>query len=233
MLLPVFVGIYYLGFWLRFEGQLGGDQLQCLPRHGGWIVAGEAGVVRRLAGLSRMASIGHVLRSVGLASQAATGSLVTMAMIQYLLAPSPVIPRSVFLLDWGTTIVVLGGARSLVRGFREITLVAVLLGRSGAGADRRRRRHGRVDAAARSAASADRATKSSASSTTAPSLREPASRACRCSAPANRSANLSQRHRVRQILVMQGELAGSQLRKLIDDAHAAAAKSASCPTTGN
>ena len=34
-----------------------------------------------------------------------------MAMIQYLLVPVPAIPRSVFLLDWGTTIVVLGGAR--------------------------------------------------------------------------------------------------------------------------
>ena len=40
--------------------------------------------------------------------KAATGGLVTMAMIQYLLGPRPLVPRSVFLLDWGTTIVVLG-----------------------------------------------------------------------------------------------------------------------------
>ena len=42
--------------------------------------------------------------------RAASGGLLTAAMIQYLLEPVPAIPRSVFLLDWGTTIVVLGGA---------------------------------------------------------------------------------------------------------------------------
>ncbi len=52
--------------------------------------------------------------------RAATGGLLTMMMIQYLLGPQPTIPRSVFLLDWGTTIVVLGGIRSLLRGVREM-----------------------------------------------------------------------------------------------------------------
>ena len=51
--------------------------------------------------------------------QAATGALLTMSMIQFLLGPLPAVPRSVFLLDWGATIVVLGGTRSLLCGFHE------------------------------------------------------------------------------------------------------------------
>ena len=61
-----------------------------------------------------------------------------MSMIQFLLGPLPPVPRSVFLLDWGTTIVVFGGARSLVRGFREAALVALRIAGPGARAHRRR-----------------------------------------------------------------------------------------------
>jgi hypothetical protein len=38
MLVPVFVGIYWLSFWLRFERQLDGKTLACFTQTVGWIV---------------------------------------------------------------------------------------------------------------------------------------------------------------------------------------------------
>ena len=119
LLLPVFVGIYYLSYWLRFEGQVGDYHYLSFRNTVGWIVMVKLGWfagLRVCQGWRRSVTFYDLI----VLMQAATGALVTMAMIQYLLAPLPNIPRSIFLLDWGTTIVILGGARSLVRGFREM-----------------------------------------------------------------------------------------------------------------
>ena len=37
-LLPLFAGIYYFDFWLRFEGELSGDRLHCLLATASWVV---------------------------------------------------------------------------------------------------------------------------------------------------------------------------------------------------
>ena len=117
-LLPALVGIYYLSFWLRFdEGQLSGE-LACFRATVGWVLLVKLGwfvALRACRDWSRSVSFYDLLVLL----RAATGGLLTIAMIQYLLAPAPAIPRGVVLLDWGTTIVVLGGARSLLRGVRE------------------------------------------------------------------------------------------------------------------
>lgn len=118
MLLPAFVGIYWLSFWLRFEGQLGNKDLACFTATVGWIVAAKLGwfvSLRACRGWSRAVTF-YDLRVL---VRAATAGLLTVMMIQYLAGPHPAIPRSVFFLDWGGTVVVLGGIRSLLRGVSE------------------------------------------------------------------------------------------------------------------
>ena len=216
-LLPVFVGIYYLSYWLRFEGQLGEGELECFRATAGWVV------LVKLAWFVGLQVCQGWRRSVTFYDlvvllQAATGGLATMALVQVLFTPPPPIPRSVLLLDWGTTIVVLGGARSLLARGPRGPLAAVLLGSPGAGADRRGGRHGAVDAADDPPHRPAALPRRRFPRRRMPNCWEPASRACRCSAPANRRTRLVERHRIRQVWVTQGELTGPQLRKLIDDA---------------
>ena len=119
VLVPVFVGIYWLSFWLRFEGQLDDENLACFATTVAWIVTVKLVwfvALRACRGWTRSVTFYDLM----ILLRAATGGLVTMMLIQYLLGPAPTIPRSVFLLDWGTTVVVLGGSRSLLRGVREM-----------------------------------------------------------------------------------------------------------------
>ena len=141
-----------------------------------------------------------------------------MAMIQYPARPRCRSSRAACsCLDWGATIVVLGGARSLVRGCPRNALVAVFHGQPGAGADCRRGRHGRLDAADdpphRPAALSRRRLHRRQRRPCGTRIEGvPVLGAC------DHAGQLVERHQVRQILVMQGELAGPQLRKLVDDA---------------
>ncbi len=119
MLVPAFIGIYWASFWLRFEGQLDDENLACFAATVGWIVTVKLGWfagLRACRGWRRSVTFYDLV----ILLRAATGGLLTMMTIQYLLGPLPTIPRSVFLLDWGTTVVVLGGIRSLLRGVREM-----------------------------------------------------------------------------------------------------------------
>lgn len=118
-LLPAFVGIYWLSFWLRFERQLAGENLACFTATVGWIVTLKLGWfvgLRVCRGWIRPVAFYDLVVLL----RTATAATLTAMMIQYLATPSPAVPRSVFLLDWGVTIVVLGGVRSLLRGVSEM-----------------------------------------------------------------------------------------------------------------
>jgi FlaA1/EpsC-like NDP-sugar epimerase len=215
-LLPVFAGIYYLAFWLRFDGQLSNENLHCFQATLGWIVLVKlvwfAGL-RVCQGWTRSVTFYDLM----VLFQAVTGSMATTAVIQYLAGSSPAVPRSIFLLDWGTTLIVLGGARSMVRGFREArwsllsstNRARVLIagaGEMGISALRMIRRLDRprylvvgfIDNNVKLAGTRIEGV--------------PVLGGC------HRADQIIHRHRVKQILVMQGELAGPQLRRLIDDA---------------
>ncbi len=215
-LLPVFAGIYYLDFWLRFEGEMTGDQLRCFLATVGWVVLVKLAWfvgLRVCQGWRRSVTFYDLV----VLFQAATGGLVTMSMIQFLLGPLPVVPRSVFLLDWGTTIVVLGGARSLVRGFREARWslfspaeqVRVLIagaGEMGMSMLRMIRRTGQpryqvVGFLDRNAGLVGTRIEG-----------VPVLGGC------EQAKQLVEQHRIRQILVVQGAFSGPQLRQLMDDA---------------
>jgi len=215
-LLPVFVGTYYLSYWLRFEGQLQDDGLHSFRATVSWIVLTKLlwfVSLRACQGWSRSVTFYDLM----ILLRAATGSLITMVMIQFLVAPLPTIPRSVILLDWGTTIIVLGGACSLVRGFRELRWsifsstdqVRVLIagaGDMGASMLRMLRRISRPRYQV-------------------VGFVDPCRELVGCRVEGmpvlgtcEQTNQLVERHRIQQILVMQGELAGTQLRKLVDDA---------------
>ena len=213
----VLAGIYYLSFWLRFEGQLGDSELACFRATVGWVVAGETRLVRGLAGVPGVEPLGHVLRSGGPAAGGhrrpaddgddpiplGSAARHSPQRVPAGLGHDDRRPRR-------RPLAVAGSARD--------ALVAVLLGRPGAGADRRRRRHGGLDAA-------DDPPHRPAALRVVGFIddnprpgRGRGSRACRWSASANTRGNSSSATRARQILVMQGELAGPQLRRLMDDA---------------
>ncbi|QDT45621.1 UDP-N-acetyl-alpha-D-glucosamine C6 dehydratase [Gimesia alba] len=118
--LPIFCAIYYLAFWLRFEGSLNVDG-----------VLGEYGfrmfrsTVLWAVGLKTLTFWGSgvykirsryitVLDLVNLA-KAVTLSSAALAIIDYLIYPNIMIPRSVFLIDWGSTILAVCGVCAGIR----------------------------------------------------------------------------------------------------------------------
>ena len=117
-LVPVCAAVYYLAFWLRFEGQLYERGWQSFHDTVVWIVLTKLvvfGWFRIYHGRSRYATFHDLLSLL----QAATCSSVLMALIDYLFFPYSSIPRSVFLMDWGATVVVIGGLRAIVRAVQE------------------------------------------------------------------------------------------------------------------
>ena len=214
-LLPCFVGIYFLSYWLRFEGQLGENELTLFQATVGWVVLAKLFwfvSMRACRGWSRSVTFYDLLVLL----RAATAGLLTVAMIQYLLAPWPTIPRSVFLLDWGATIVALGGARSLLRGVRETrwTLfsttnrVRVLIagaGDMGASTLRMIRRIDRPNYHVVGFIDDD------------PNLPGTCIEGVPVVGDCGHVRQLVDRHGIQQILVMRGELAGTRLRKLVEE----------------
>ena len=215
-LLPAFVGIYWLSYCLRFEGQLGSEEWGCFRATVGWVVMVKLAWFVGLR-VCRGWSCSVTFYDLVVLLQAATGALLTMTTIQFFLSPLPTIPRSVFLLDWGTTVVVLGGARSLVRGVREMRWslfspadqVRVLIagaGDMGAATLRMLRRIDRPRYRVVGFLGGS------------PALVGTRIEGIRVIGLCEDAGQLVNRHSVQEILVMQGELSGVQLRRLMNDA---------------
>jgi FlaA1/EpsC-like NDP-sugar epimerase len=117
-LLPIFITVYYLSYWLRFEGQLGRSGFDTFRATVGWVVCAKLVCfvgMRACRGWSRPVTF----YDLGVLLRAASCGAIVVTFIFYTLVPYPAIPRSVLMLDWGTTIVVVGGLRSMRRGWRE------------------------------------------------------------------------------------------------------------------
>jgi FlaA1/EpsC-like NDP-sugar epimerase len=111
---PLFALIHYAAYWLRFEGQLGPREQLQFSTTVAWVVLAKFLIFRSFGvfqGWGRFVTF-HDL--VVLVQTATTGSLL-IAFGDYLLFPSVAVPRSVFLMDWGATIFIIGGLRSIVR----------------------------------------------------------------------------------------------------------------------
>jgi FlaA1/EpsC-like NDP-sugar epimerase len=117
-LLPVFVAIYYLSFWLRFEGQLGPVERREFLLTVAWVVLIK---LLMFAWFRIHRSWGRFVTFYDLIAlvQAATAGLLLIVLIFRFFLSQPTVPRSVFLLDWGATIVAVGGVRAALRISRE------------------------------------------------------------------------------------------------------------------
>ncbi len=118
LLVLIFVASYYFSYWLRYEGQLTARPLSSFAGTVALAVAIKLMVflwfhIHR--GWARFLTFYDLVALV----QAASSSLLVFVLIDRLFITEHVIPRSVFLLDWGTTIVMVGGLRAALRVFQE------------------------------------------------------------------------------------------------------------------
>ncbi|MCA9189931.1 MAG: hypothetical protein KDA99_30110, partial [Planctomycetales bacterium] len=112
------VAIYYVAYWMRFEGQISVTQMRLFFSTVAFIVALKLCVFwlfRVFANWGKYLTF-HDLVILG---KAVTFSSLIMAVTDYLITPDAGIPRSVFLMDWCGTLVTIGGLRSLARFVEE------------------------------------------------------------------------------------------------------------------
>ncbi len=124
-LLPAFVAIHLLSYWLRFDGQLSPSAWNALPVTVLWAVSIKLvvfGCLRVYHGWTRYVTFHDLVVLI----KAATASSLLLLLVDYLFHPSVTTARSVFLMDWGFTVVVVGGLRSVGR-FVEESRDSVLL----------------------------------------------------------------------------------------------------------
>jgi len=115
--LPMLVGIYYLSYWLRFEGQIG-REWQTFVQTVGWVVAVKFLVFRWFCideGWGRFVTFYDLVALI----KAATVGLLLAVLVDYAVILTAQIPRSVILIDWGATVVLFGGIRASVRVYQE------------------------------------------------------------------------------------------------------------------
>jgi len=129
LLAPVFLGIYYLGFCLRFDGELDREHLELFIGTCAvvvlikCIVFGACGVYR---GWGRHVTFPDLV----MLAEAITGSSLVMVLVDYLLFTQYSIPRSVFLMDWGGMLVIVGTLRATSRLVQETRRRLLQSGRS-------------------------------------------------------------------------------------------------------
>jgi FlaA1/EpsC-like NDP-sugar epimerase len=124
-LIPVLAMIQFAAYWLRFDGQLGAAEMHVLWSTLVWAVLVKTAVFTWFGIYQSWDSYVSFHDLVSL-SKAATLSSVLLAMGDYLFWSDVIVPRSVFLLDWGITIVTIGGLRSIGRMLAERELPAFL-----------------------------------------------------------------------------------------------------------
>lgn len=116
--LPMFAATYFAAFLLRFAGNLDETAVDVFLGTLPWVLAIQWAVFawfRLFQGWTRYVNFHDLL----LLGKAITASTVGVTLLDALCLPHLQIPRSVLLIDWGATLVVLGAARALPRLIRD------------------------------------------------------------------------------------------------------------------
>jgi len=218
-LLPAFAAIHFFSYWLRFDGQLGQSEWNAFSTTVLWVVAIKLvafGWFRVYQGWSRYVTFHDLVALI----KAATASSLLLLLADYLFHPSVTTARSVFLMDWGLTIVVLGGIRSLSRFFEESRdSVLLSLGKtpvfivgandSGEALLRAIRRNPRLDYNVVGFITDDKQSLQ-AHIGGVPVV-----------GMLDETCQLAQEYSVPEVLITAGELSGQQVRQLVDEGRAA------------
>lgn len=117
-LAPLIAAVHFAVYWLRFEGRLTPSEVNQFSATVGGVV-----LVKLLAftwfGVYRGWGRYVTFHDVVVLVKATTLASLLTALADYLFMSSVAVPRSVFLMDWGATIMVIGGLRSAVRLVEE------------------------------------------------------------------------------------------------------------------
>lgn len=118
--LPIFCAIYYLSFWLRFEGSfnvdgvLGENGFRMFRSTVFWAV-GLKTLMFWSTGVYKIRSRYITVLDLMNLAKAVTLSSAGLAIVDYLFFPKIMLPRSVFLIDWGSTILAACGVCAIIR----------------------------------------------------------------------------------------------------------------------
>jgi FlaA1/EpsC-like NDP-sugar epimerase len=118
LLLPLFAVTYYTAFLLRFAGEPNSRALQMYLATVGWVTLIKLGAFAwfRL----RLSWARHVdLHDLLTLAQAATCGQLAVTLIDTMCMPGSTIPRSIIVIDWGTTLLVVGALRALPQLLRS------------------------------------------------------------------------------------------------------------------
>ncbi len=113
-LVPMFAGTYYFAYWLRFEGLIEPRDIGNFYATVVWVICLKLltfAWFRAVQGWGRLLTFYDLLALV----KASTVALLLSIIIDRFTDPWHTIARSIHLLDWGATIVAVGGARAAVR----------------------------------------------------------------------------------------------------------------------
>lgn len=124
VLAPVCMAVHFLAYWLRFDGNLGSKELSIFWSMLGPVVAMRV-VVFVWFGICRSWSNYVTFYDLIALLRATTIGSVLMALCDYVVFAEMTVPRSVFLMDWAMTVVVVGGLQSVSRFVveREVPLL--------------------------------------------------------------------------------------------------------------
>jgi FlaA1/EpsC-like NDP-sugar epimerase len=117
--IPCFLLVYFTSHWLRFEGLLTSAQLQFFFTSALWAVGLKTiffawfGIYQ---GWGRYLTFHDLVCLV----KATTASSVAFVIADYLWCPMTNVPRSIFMMDWAGTVVLIGALRSLARIREEL-----------------------------------------------------------------------------------------------------------------
>ncbi|MBN2218405.1 MAG: polysaccharide biosynthesis protein [Pirellulales bacterium] len=211
----ILIATYFISYWLRFEGNFTGIALQQFSTTVGWFIVVQF-MVFAAFGIHRGWRTFVTFYDLVTLVQAATCGLMVTALVNRFVFPQHVVPRSVFLLDWGVTLVVLGGSRALSRMIEERSwrlwteaekVPTLIVGANHAG-----------ELLWRSIMRAGLPCQVVGFVDSDPNRVGSRVAGVRVLGTIEETCRLAQRRGVREVLIATGELSGRQIRRLIDDA---------------
>jgi FlaA1/EpsC-like NDP-sugar epimerase len=214
-LLPLFCAIHLLAYWLRFEGQL----VEVGWRHllvASLVVSGIKFFLFSWLRVDVRWSRFVTFHDLVTLAQAVTLSSFLILLTGYLAIPALQAPRSVFLMDWAITLLVVGAIRSLARLIqeRELPLLkfqrtspVIIVGANESGETLLRaiRRNNNLSHRVVGFCAND-ASLLGAQVAGVPVL-----------GMASETCQIAKAHQVSEVLIMSGELSGQTVRRLVED----------------